>query len=158
MEFKDRLKKLRKERIMLPRRYWNLSGFGTISFDLKVASIDGSKCKSIIHKNGRYDGFSINLMPDGTIEVIRFHGIGESTQDTGENYRSTEKINLNEWNNIKIVADAENMQIFINGKASQKFKLLPLRTYGSGLVFMGGGYWKADNYTGLIDNLCIKGF
>lgn len=157
-EYGKSLKFTGKERIMLPRRYWNLSGFGTITFDIKPNSIGGAKRQCIIHKEGRYDGFSINLMPDGTIEVIRFHGIGESTQDTGENYRSTEKINLNEWNNIKIVADAENMQIFINGKASQKFKLLPLRTYGSGLVHMGGGYWKADNYTGLIDNLCIKGF
>ncbi|MBQ9788527.1 MAG: hypothetical protein IJW31_02865 [Lentisphaeria bacterium] len=157
-EYGKSLKFTGKGKIMLPRRHWNLSGFGTISFDIKPNSVGGAKRQTLIHKDGRYDGFSMNLMPDGTIEVIRSHGVGESTQNTGENFISTEKIKVNEWNNIKIVADAEYMQIFINGKASQKFKLLPLRTYGSGLVHLGGGYWKADNYTGLIDNLCIKGF
>jgi hypothetical protein len=157
-EFGKSLKFTGVEKIMLPRRHWNLGGFGTISFDIKPESIDGVKRQCIIFKDGSYDGFSINLMPDGTIEIIRSHGVGESTQNAGENFVSSEKIKVNEWNNIKIIADAENMQIFVNGKASQKFKLLPLRTYGNGLVHLGGGYWKANNFKGLIDNLCIKGF
>ena len=146
------------EKIMLPRRHWNLSGFGTISFDIKPDSIGGDKRQSIIYKDGWYDGFSINIMPDGSVEVIRFHGIGDTGMVTGEDYKSEEKVIPNQWNNIRIVADAENMQIFVNGKPSKKFKLLPVRTYGNGLVYLGGGYWKGNNFKGLIDNLCIKGF
>ena len=147
-----------KERIMLPRRYWNIGGFGTLSFDLKPEAIGGTKPQSVIWKAGWYDGFSVNIMPDGAIEVIRFHGIGQSDRVTGENFISTEKIVPGKWNSIKITANAEYMQISVNGKSGREFKLLPLRTYGNGQVYMGGGYRKADNYKGLLDNLCIKGF
>ena len=156
-EFGKSLKFTGSEKIMMPRRHWNISGFGTISFDLKVEQ-HGEKRQSLIYKDGWQDGLSINIMPDGAIEVIRFHGIGQSERITGEKFLSSEKITPGEWSNVQIIADAATLQITVNGKPGKKFALSPVRTYGNGLVFLGGGYWRGNNFRGLIDNLCIRGF
>ncbi|MBQ9774626.1 MAG: hypothetical protein IJW17_01170 [Lentisphaeria bacterium] len=147
-----------KEKIMLPRRCWNLGGFGTLSFDIKPEAVGGTKRQSVIFKSGWYDGFSVNILPEGTLEVIRSHGIGYGEKLAEENFVSTEKLIPGKWNSVKITANAEYMQISVNGKTGKKFKLLPWRNYGNGQVYLGGGRHNTDNYKGLLDNLCIKGF
>ena len=90
--------------------------------------------------------------------MIRSHGIGYGEKLAEENFVSTEKLIPGKWNSVKITANAEYMQISVNGKTGKKFKLLPWRNYGNGQVYLGGGRHNTDNYKGLLDNLCIKGF
>ena len=147
-------------------RTWPLGGFGTISFSLKPDKVGGAK-QSVIQKDGWYDGLSFILLEDGRIQVRREYiaNPAEQWNVSADVAESKTPLKAGEWTKVETRADAATLSLFINGKEEDCVPLAPIRSYGNGRVYLGGGRANADwpagkdfeDYSGLLDELVIRG-
>lgn len=140
-----------KNPVKMRLRTWPI-GNATIDFDLNpdagVATI-----QSVIGRRGWSDGISINLLPDGRIEVVRD---GSETVPI-EKLTSQTKLPFGQWSHLRVTNDSAYLRIYIDNRLDAEKSICPARSYGNSTWFVGGGYKNHANYRGKIDNLFVSG-
>lgn len=139
--------------LRMPLRTWPI-GNATVDFRLKPSSTGKTPGpQSIIGRKGWSDGISINLLPDGRLEVVRD---GSETVPS-ELVHSKTALPFDEWSHLTVTNDSRCLRIYINGILDAEKVIKPARSYGNSTWYVGGGFAGYANYRGQIDDLTVSG-
>ncbi len=144
----------------LPMRYrvWPGSS-ATIGLYLNPAPFQ-EKAQSVVFNSGWTDGISINLLSDGRVEALRTSHVrenGPTEKKETERLVSKTALTPGKWTHLEVTADSQTMKLYVDGKQEGKVQLKPVRSIGNCTVFLGGGMAGYENYSGLLDELSIRG-
>jgi hypothetical protein len=145
-----------KTQFLLRRCAWPIGGSGTISFWLNPDEFTGKK-QSVIFKAGWQDGLSVNLTGDGCVEIVRNYADGMTERILSENMTGNTLLEPGKWHFIEIKGDAAGITLFVDGAEDAFMLATPVRRYGPGTVYLGGGMPGYEKYSGKLDDLFVSG-
>ena len=144
--------------LLLPSRTWPIGGFGHIGFSLNPEPFAEEK-QSVIFKDGWIDGLSVAILPSGQLEVTREYNV-DPRQDTVQGKDvlvSHAKLAPGRWTRVEIDGTASELALRLDGREDGHIPLKPIRSYGNGRVYLGGGGPEMKPYRGRFDELVVEG-
>lgn len=137
-------------------RTWPI-GNTTIDFRMKPDA-GATQIQSVIGRGGWSDATSVNLLPDGRLQVVR-----DGNRDVRSELVPTETlvaqtpVAFGQWTRVRVTNDSVTLRLYLDGQLDAEFPLRPGRSYGNSTWHVGGGHGGHANYKGEIDDLTVVG-